>query len=56
MNTTTEGESSMISQTLGDRSWPTLLKKSISERAACRHLKKHLISALLRKNQGSSVF
>jgi hypothetical protein len=36
--------------------WPILLKKSVSERVAFRQLKKRSISALLRKNQGSSVF
>ena len=33
--------------------WPILLKKSVSERAACRQLKNRSISALLRKNQDS---
>lgn len=32
---------------------PILLKKSVSERAACRQLKNRSISALLRKNQDS---
>jgi hypothetical protein len=39
-----------------DRFWPILLKKSVSERAAFRQLKKRSISALLRKNQDRSVF
>jgi hypothetical protein len=35
--------------------WPILLKKSTSEGAASRQLKKRSILSLLRKNQDSSV-
>lgn len=35
---------------------PILLKNLVSEKAACRQLKKRSILALLRQNQGSSAF
>lgn len=41
---------------LNGRPGSILLKKSVSERATFRQLKKRSISALLRKNQYSSAF
>lgn len=45
-----------MSWTLDARLWPIHMKKSVSEKAAFRQLENRSISALLRKNQGSSVF